>query len=195
MWLLFTGLILGSVVGIIAGLILGANRTLSLTLAPFIQAAYATPRIALIPLIILWFGVGFRAQVVLVFLSCVFEVLTATEVGVQEISGQYFEVSRSFRLGRFQTFTKVIVPGSVSYIVSGIKLGLGHAFVGAIGAELFMQVSGMGGMVRLAMQLFRTDQVMALILVLAVAAALLIVLMRITERILVPWAAGGGRDR
>lgn len=187
MQLLFVGLAIGSVVGIVVGMVIGFNRNLSTVFAPFIQVAYSTPRIALIPLVILWFGVDFNAQIVLVFLSCVFEVITATETGVQQIGRQYREVARSFRLSRFQTFAKVILPGSVSYIFSGIRLGMGAAFVGALGAQMFMQASGLGSVVKQAMQSFRTDQVMACIITLAVAAALLMMVMKRTERRIAPW--------
>jgi NitT/TauT family transport system permease protein len=187
MLLLFVGLALASVVGVIAGMIIGSNPNLSAVFAPFIQVAYSTPRIALIPMVMLWFGIGFNAQVVLVFLSCVFEVLTATEAGVQQVGKQYREVSRSFRLSRLETFTKVILPGSIAYIFSGIRLGMGAAFIGALGAQMFMQASGLGSVVKHAMQSFRTDQVMACIITLAVTAALLTAVMRRAERWAAPW--------
>ena len=187
MVLLFAGLSIASVVGVVAGMIIGSNPNLSAIFAPFIQVAYSTPRIALIPMVMLWFGIGFPAQVVLVFLSCVFEVLTATEAGVQQVGRQYREVSRSFRLSRFETFTKVILPGSISYIFSGIRLGMGAAFIGALGAQMFMQASGLGAVVKRAMQSFRTDQVMACIITLAVTAAVLTALMRQGERRIAPW--------
>jgi len=192
--LLFVGLALGSVIGIAVGLVIGSNRNLSTVFMPFVQVAYSTPRIALIPLVMLWFGVGFNAQIVLVFLSCVFEVITATDAGVQQIGKQYREVARSFRLSRFQTFVKVILPGSVSYIFSGIRLGMGSAFVGALGAQMFMQASGLGSVVKQAMQSFRTDQVMACIITLAVAAAILMSVMRRTERRIAPWRVEAFED-
>jgi NitT/TauT family transport system permease protein len=190
--LLTLGLVIGSVLGIVLGLIIGSNRTLSLILAPYIQAGYATPRIALIPLIMIWFGIGFEAQVVLVVLSCLFEVLTSTEAGVQQVSGQFHEVARSFRLSRFKTFTKVILPGSMSYIFSGVRLGLGHAFIGALGAQMFMEASGLGAIVQLAQHLFRTDQVLAGVVTLAVLSALLMGAMRLLERRLAPWRTEPG---
>jgi ABC-type nitrate/sulfonate/bicarbonate transport system permease component len=189
MILLFAGLAVGSVVGVIAGLIIGSNRNLSAIFAPFIQVAYSTPRIALIPLIILWAGIGFYAQVVLVFLSCVFEILTATEAGASQVARQYREVSRSFRLGRFSTFMKVTLPGSIPYIFAGIRLGMGGAFIGAVGAQLFMQATGVGVVLKQAMQSFRTDRVMACIILLAVIAAVLTAGMRHIERRLAPWRA------
>jgi ABC-type nitrate/sulfonate/bicarbonate transport system permease component len=185
--LLFVGLAIGTALGILFGLIIGANRKLSDIVAPFVQAAYATPRIALIPLIMIWFGVGFQAQVVLVVLSCLFEVLTATEAGVQQVVSQYREVARSFRLSRLHTFTKVVLPGSVSYIFSGMRLGLGNAFIGALGAQMFMQATGLGAMVRLSSQMFRTDQVMAVLVTLSIISALLMWAMRHAERRLAPW--------
>ncbi|MDB5562104.1 MAG: hypothetical protein JWN11_1522 [Hyphomicrobiales bacterium] len=187
MGLLVVGLAIGSVVGIVVGIVIGSNANLSATFAPFIQVAYSTPRIALIPLVMLWFGVGFNAQVVLVFLSCVFEVVTATEAGVQLVTKQYREVARSFRLSRLQTFIKVILPGSVSYIFSGIRLGMGSAFVGALGAQMFMQASGLGSVVKHAMQSFRTDQVMACVITLAITAAVLTAGMRRAEQRIAPW--------
>lgn len=185
--LLVVGLTFGSIVGIPSGLLLGVNRAASDILAPYLQAAYATPRIALIPVVIIWFGVGLQGQLVLVFLQCVFEITIATEAGAREVSGQFVEVARSFRLSRLKTFVSVIVPGSLPYIVSGLRLGLSNAFIGAIGAELFMESLGMGGIVRQAGQSFRTDRVLAIVLVMAVAAVVLVALMRAWERRTQPW--------
>jgi NitT/TauT family transport system permease protein len=192
--LLFIGLGFGAVVGVLAGLAIGSNVNLSAIFAPFIQVAYSTPRIALIPLIILWAGVGFYAQVVLVFLSCVFEIVTATESGAAQVSRQYREVSRSFRLSRLSTFFKVTLPGSIPYIFAGIRLGMGGAFIGAVGAQLFMQATGVGVILKQAMQSFRTDQVMACIIVLAVISAALTAVMRSIERRLATWRADALED-
>lgn len=192
--LLFAGLALGAVVGVLAGLAIGSNPNLSAIFAPFIQVAYSTPRIALIPLIILWAGIGFHAQVVLVFLSCVFEVLTSTESGAAQVTRQFREVSRSFRLGRVATFFKVTLPGSIPYIFAGIRLGMGAAFIGAVGAQLFMQATGVGVVLKQAMQSFRTDQVMACIVVLAVISAVLTMVMRRGERRLATWRADSMED-
>jgi ABC-type nitrate/sulfonate/bicarbonate transport system permease component len=126
---------------------------------------------------------------VLVFLSCVFEILTATEAGASQVARQYREVSRSFRLGRFSTFMKVTLPGSIPYIFAGIRLGMGGAFIGAVGAQLFMQATGVGVVLKQAMQSFRTDRVMACIILLAVIAAVLTAGMRHIERRLAPWRA------
>lgn len=180
--LLVVGLILGCAAGIPIGLVLGVNPRASAVLAPFVQAAYATPRIALIPVVIIWFGVGLEGSIVLVFLQCVFEILIATEAGAREVSGQFVEVARSFRLSRLRTFVDVIVPGSIPYIVSGLRLGLSNAFIGAIGAELFMESRGIGGIVRQAGQSFRTDRVLAAVIVMAALAVALIGLMRYWER-------------
>ena len=180
--LLVVGLALGALVGIPAGLILGVSPTASAVLAPYIQAAYATPRIALIPVVIIWFGVGLEGSIVLVFLQCVFEILITVEAGARAVSGQFVEVARSFRLSRLRTFVDVIAPGSVPYIVSGLRLGLSNAFIGAIGAELFMESRGIGGIVRQAGQAFRTDRVLAAVIVMAVLAVALIGAVRYWER-------------
>ena len=185
--LLVVGLVTGALVGIPAGLLLGVNPTASAVLAPYLQAAYATPRIALIPVVIIWFGVGLEGSIVLVFLQCVFEILIATEAGAREVSGQFVEVARSFRLSRVRTFIDVIAPGSIPYIVSGLRLGLSNAFIGAIGAELFMESRGIGGIVRQAGQAFRTDRVLAAVIVMAVLAVSLISLMRYWERRTQAW--------
>ncbi len=185
--LLIVGLVLGSLVGVPLGLFLGVNQRLGDILAPYIQAAYATPRIALIPVVIIFFGISTPGQIVLVFLQCVFEILIATEAGAREVSGQFVEVARSLRLSRLKTFVDVILPGSFPYIVSGLRLGLSNAFIGAIGAELFMESAGMGELVRFASQSFRTDRVIAGVIVLSLVAVVLITGMRLWERRVQGW--------
>jgi ABC-type nitrate/sulfonate/bicarbonate transport system permease component len=181
-FLLVVGMTLGSLVGVPLGLLLGVFRSVGDVLAPYIQGAYATPRIALIPVVIIFFGTGLQGQLLLVFLQCVFEIMIATEAGAREVQGQFIEVAKSFRLSKFQTFFKVIAPGSFPYIVSGLRLGLSNAFIGAIGAELFLESAGMGGLIYITSQSFRTDRALALIIVMTVTAIALISLMRYMER-------------
>lgn len=185
--LLFTGVGIATVTGVVTGLIIGRWPKLDAILQPYIQILYASPRIALIPLVILWLGVGFWGKVFLVFLSSYFEVLIATVAGVRHVGTAYVEVARSFMLPERELFTKVILPGALPFVISGLRLGIGHGLVGVIASELFMQANGIGGLVVVAAGGFRTDRVLAALLLVSLAGVVIAWALRLVERKAAPW--------
>ena len=187
--LLLMGLGLGTIVGIVGGLVLGRFQSVEEILDPFLAAAFATPRIALLPLIILWFGIGLQAQVFMVFLTSFFEVLVATVVGVRTVGRGYVEVARAFRLPRRLLITGVLLPGAVPHIVSGLRLATGHALIGVVLAEMFIQATGIGGLILSESQNFRTAGLLAAVLTVAGVAVILNALLNQVERRYAPWKA------
>ena len=189
--LLMVGLGLGTVSGIVGGVLLGRFVLLEEALDPFLAAAFAMPRIAIMPLIILWFGVTFSGQVAIVFLTSFFEVLVSTVVGVRAVGRTYVEVARAFRVPRWMLIRSVVIPGAIPHIVSGLRLAVGHGLIGVVLAEMFIQATGIGGVILTESQNFRTSGVLASVLTVSVVGVTLNLLLGRLEQKFMPWKSAG----
>ncbi|MEE9256782.1 MAG: ABC transporter permease [bacterium] len=161
------GLTLATVVGISVGLAMGRHRMVEYVIDPYINALYATPRIALIPLLILWLGLDAEMKIFVVFLVGFFPICINTAQGVKNVSGHYVEVARAYGATERQIFTKVIVPSAIPFIMTGFRLGVGRSLVGMVVAELLGTLSGMGAMIDKYSSEFETDSLFVPIIMLA----------------------------
>ncbi len=134
------------VLGILIGLLMGRYRLAEYLLDPYVYALDATPRVALIPLLLLWFGLGNSSKVAIVFLSALFPVLMNTFSGVRTVSAHLVDIGRAYGAGERKLFTKIIVPAALPFIMGGIRLAVGRALIGIITAEMFTAVTGMGAL-------------------------------------------------
>ena len=174
---------LAVIVGVPLGILMGWYRRFNALLEPFVNALYATPRIALMPLIIIWFGVDMSAKVAIIFLSTVFPILVNTITGVRTIERDFIKVARSFGATDGQLFTTVALPSSVPNLLTGLRLGLGHALIGIVVGEMYGASAGIGYMMQTAGATFQTDRVMVgIIIIAAVGMALTQALKMIENR-------------
>lgn len=187
---LFIGFALAIVVGIVIGLITGRYRLANAALNAQITALYSTPTVALIPLLILWFGLGLEAKVMVVFLSAVFPIIINTQGGSENVQGSLVEVGWVEGANEWQIFTKIIVPGALPYIMTGVRLSVGRAVVGMVVAEMFTAVSGLGGEIITYGNSFATDKLLVVVVVLALLGVILTQLTRRLELLFAPWRAG-----
>lgn len=134
------------VLGILLGLLMGRYRLAEYLLDPYVYALDATPRVALIPLLLLWFGLGAPAKIAVVFLSGLFPVLMNTFSGVRTVSAGLVDIGRAYGASERQIFAKVIVPAALPFIMTGVRLAVGRALIGIVTAEMFTAVSGLGGL-------------------------------------------------
>ena len=178
---------LAIVLGVLVEIAMGANRPFEYAIDPFINALYSTPNVALIPLIILWLGLGLTAKIAIVFLIAFFPIVVSTFAGVKNVSGSLVEIGRAFGLSSFRILWKIILPGSVPFIATGIRLAVGRAVVGMVVAEFFTAISGLGGMIIKYSNKFETDRMFVPIIVLAVFGVVLTEVVKIVERYLAPW--------
>ena len=125
------------VLGVMIGMLMGAYRRFEYAIDPFINALYATPNVALIPLLILWVGLGFFAKASIVFLVAFFPIAVTTYGGVKNISGSLVEIGQAYGASEKQILMKVILPGAIPFIVTGIRLAIGRGIVGIVVAEFF----------------------------------------------------------
>ena len=168
------GVILAIIFGVLGGLLLGRYRMLQALFGHYVNALYATPNVALVPLIILWFGLGRSAQIVVVFLSSTFPVLYNASAGVQSVSKHHVDVARAYGANERTIFLDVTIPSSLPFIMAGIRLGLGRGLVGMIVAEMFIAISGMGGAILRFSNALQTAEMFVLILILALLGVVLL---------------------
>src|SRR5258708_1621630 len=139
-----TGVLLAAIVGIPAGLALGASPTARAAFLPLCRLLYPIPGIAWIPLSILWFGVGFKSTVFFIFFPSVSSLMFNTMTGVQTLSGQYTDVARVYLASRSLYTRRILIPGSLPYIITGMRLTYGVGWRVIVGAEMISSITGLG---------------------------------------------------
>lgn len=163
--LLIIGFTLSASAAFVVGVVIGRYRKLDWTFSPFINALYATPDVALVPLILVWFGFGLPGRVVVVFLASFFAVLYNVYAGVKDAPGELIEVARSFGVkSELGMLRAVVIPSAVPFIMAGLRLGIGRAVVGMAIAETFLRLGGIGGLIEGFGARFETDLLIASIL-------------------------------
>ena len=185
--LLFLGFLVSVVVGIVLGVLIGLSRVADLTFSPYLAALYATPDIALVPIILVWFGFDLSGRVVVVFLAAVFPILYNVTAGVRQAPADLIDVARSFGASRARTLFQVILPSAVPFIMAGIRLGIGRAVVGMAVAEVYLRIGGIGGLISAYGARFVTDYLIASILILPILGIGLTRLLASLERRIAPW--------
>ena len=183
------GSLIGIAIGLVVGLAAGRNRVFATLIEVPLNALYATPSVALIPIIVVWFGFGPTAKTVVVILFVLFPVLINTMRGVQEVDRELVEVARSFCSGERRMWFDLIIPSALPYMVTGLRLAIGRALIGVIVAEFFTAFAGLGHLIVTNANSFRTDRTFVPILVIAVLGVLLTALLEFAERRVVRWSA------
>ena len=176
------------VVGIPLALVWARFQVVDWAIQGYINAIYATPLVALVPLLVLWFGFGLKAKAVIVFSFAIFPLLLTVYQGARSVEPELLEVSRSFRLTEFQTWRHVIVPSSVPFIAAGLNLAVGRALVGLIIAEFYTSAGGLGYLVLTAGNTFQTAKMFVPIIVVMLLGVLLLGTTRSLKRRVAPWS-------
>ncbi|HRF07949.1 MAG TPA: ABC transporter permease [Xanthobacteraceae bacterium] len=188
----FAGFFAAIVVGVPLGLLMGRSRHAEFLLDPYVNALYVVPRIALIPLIIVWLGLGVQAQIAVVFGTSVFPILISTQTGVKNVSQNLMETATSFGAKEYDLVMKVVLPASVPFIMSGLRLGIGQAIIGMIVAQMFLGISGMGFMLVNYGNQFATNYVFVVVLALAALGVFLTEIVRQIEARFSHWKTTTG---
>ena len=181
------GFLVSLAVGIPLGLLIGMFRRVDYTLNGLLAGLNATPNVALIPLIILVFGLGVQSKIVVVFLSAFFAVVVTTFTGVQSTARRHIEITRSFGGSPWLAFRTVILPSTLPFIISGIRIGAGRALVGVVSAEFLSANVGLGFYIGLKGQFLDTARVMMGILIFGLFGLLLGEGVRLIERRFEAW--------
>jgi ABC-type nitrate/sulfonate/bicarbonate transport system permease component len=184
------GLAIAVPLGIAIGVAMGRNRLVELVLSPYVSALYVTPRIALIPLLVLWFGLDFKLRVAIVALSAVFPIIVNTYAGMKEVDQALLDVGRVFMANGSQRLRTIVLPGSLPYIFTGLRLGVARALGGVIVAELSSSISGIGRLLGNYGRFFKVPELFFTIIVIGVVGLLLTMGLAYIQRRFAPWTAG-----
>ncbi|GAC1317188.1 MAG: ABC transporter permease [Chloroflexota bacterium] len=177
------GFFLSIIIGLPLGILMGWYRRINMALDPFVTFFYTIPRIALTPLLIIWFGIGINSKIAVVFLGAIFAIVINTAAGVKNLDPALIKAARSFGASDAQLFRTIVVPGSVPFILTGLRLALGHALTGVVVGELVAAQLGVGLMMATAGATFQTSKVFVGIMIIATAGMVLTyVLSRIEQR-------------
>jgi NitT/TauT family transport system permease protein len=181
------GYSIAAVAGVLIGLLVTSSRVMSAITSPWVDGLYATPIIAIAPLVILWFGIGIWSKVFVVFSVVVFPVIINTEAGIRNTDRALIEAVRSFGATPLQIFFKVSLPSAVSFILAGLRLGIGRGLIGVVVGELFGARAGLGFLILQSAEVFNMPRLFAGVLILAVAGIGLTAAFHSLERVLIPW--------
>ncbi len=173
--------------GLVIGIVLGWYKIISAFIDPYVSALYSAPRLALIPLITVWAGIGFQAQLVIVWMTAVFPIIINVAAGVSTFERSLFTMARSFTGSNRTVLRTVVLPGAMPSLVSGVRQGLAQALIGVVVAEYFVGNNGIGGLIISAGETLDAGQAFVGVIVFSAAALVLTALLRMVERRLVRW--------
>jgi NitT/TauT family transport system permease protein len=185
--ILFYGLGVAIAVGVPLAVLMARFRPVDWALDLPVNAMYATPMVALVPLLVLWFGIYMQAKIIVVFLFCVFPVLINTYQGVRECDRNMIEVARSFRSSEWRMWRDVLLPFALPYIAAGIRLAIGRGLVGVVIAEFYTTISGLGYMITRYAHIFDMDKTFVPIILLMFLGISLTSGLKWIERRIAPW--------
>jgi ABC-type nitrate/sulfonate/bicarbonate transport system permease component len=187
---------LAIIAGVPIGLVIGRYRTMEAAFGIYVTAGYAMPLVALVPLLVLWLGLGFAVKVAIVFLMSLFPICINTWLGVIAVPKTLIEVGKSFVAPNHVILRRIILPATLPYIMAGIRLAVGRAVVAMVIAEFFTAISGLGAIIINSANNFDTATMFVPIIILMVMAIGLNSLIGVVERRVAPWQAEiAGRDQ
>lgn len=181
------GFILAVIFGIILGLLLGGYRKLEAFSNPLTYALYSTPYIALLPLVILWFGVDIWAKIFIVFLGAVFPILINTISAVNNLDNDFIKLGKSFGASDSQIFRKITFPAALPFIISGIKIAIPRGLIGMIVGEFFVSSQGLGYLITFYGSTFQTSKLLAVVFIVIFISIFLTWLTSLLEKNLQAW--------
>ena len=189
------GYLLSIAVGVPLGLAIGLSRRAYYAFGPIIDALNAVPRITLLPLIVIWAGIGLWSKIAVVFLGAVVPIAIYTWSGAKTSEARFLRVARSFSASRTKIFTSLILPGTVPFIFTGLKYGAGRALLGVVVGELYASTAGVGHMIAEAGNAMQTDIVFVGVLLFTFAGLVIVGILDRIERRFERWRppAGGAR--
>ena len=176
--------------GIPLGVAMARSRRLDCALDLPISAFYATPLVALVPVLVLWFGIYLKAKVIVVFLFAVFPIVINTYQGVRECDKGLLEVAQSFRSSESAMWRDVLLPFALPYIAAGLRLAIGRGLVGMIIAEFYTTITGLGFMITKYANVFEMDKTFVPVVLLMFLGVALTAGLKRVERLIAPWRRG-----
>lgn len=181
------GMAISIVIAVPAGLAIGGIPILDRALSTYVWALYTMPRIVLMPLILLWVGINDAARVTIIVLSAVPATLVVIMEGVKTVDNGLLRAARSFGASRFQLFRSVVMPSTVPFIATGIRMGVSRGLLGLFIGELFTSTNGIGYIIALAQKTFNSGRVYAMLLVFLLFCVAMVGVTQYMERKVMEW--------
>lgn len=175
------------ILGILIGYFMGMYRWFDEIMDPWIATLYSIPVITIVPLIIIWFGIGMLSKVIVVFKITVVAIILNTAAGIKNLDPVWLELARSLRLTKWETTYKIRFPGSLPYIITGMRLGVGRALLAVVVAELMAANAGLGYLLRDSSETWDSPKLFVTVILLAVIGLVSFNLIKRLERRMAPW--------
>jgi sulfonate transport system permease protein len=191
---LVVGLSISVVTGIAAGLLLARYWIADVALGPYVTFLYSTPAVALVPLIVLWFGYQFEAKAIILVLFAFFPMAINTYQGVKNVSSELLEVGKAFRCSEAALWKHIVLPAALPFIVAGLRLAVGRGLIGMVLADLYTAISGIGYLIVRSAATYRVDRMFVPIVTLGILGIVFTGIVAQLEKRLVPWAGAVDRD-
>jgi ABC-type nitrate/sulfonate/bicarbonate transport system permease component len=182
LWACAQGLAISIVLGTVLGLAMGRSVLVDRGLRHYINGFNAVPMVIVLPLVSLWFGYTSGARLATIVFAAIFSIIINTADGARSVPREYQEVARSFRSGRLRMLIDIVMPSSLPYFLAGLRLAAGRALIGAVVAEFFTAIGGLGYYILYNSRIFKHDE--------AFVGVLLLAAFGVGFEVLVGWGTG-----
>lgn len=187
------GFAIAAVVGVFLGILLGKAKTLERVLSPFLVATQVVPKVAIVPLLLLWFGFGAESKIFMAAIISFFVVMQNTILGVRSIDAGHRDLMRVIRAPWWKRVLALDIPSSLPYVLTGIELGVVFAITGAIVGEYLGGDQGLGALATVLLAALRTDQLFAVVILMTLLGFFLYAAVAGIRRFAIPWHESSGR--
>lgn len=189
LWVYVVGMVISIVIAVPLGLFVGGVRVVDRIASPYIWAIYTTPRLILMPLVLLWVGINDTARIVIIVLSAVPAILVVVMEGVKTVDNSLITAARCFGAGRTRLFRSVVLPSTVPFVATGIRMGVSRGLIGLFIGELFTAATGIGYIIALASKTFNSAQTFGMLLIFVFFCVAMVGLTQLLERKVSVWRA------
>lgn len=187
------GFALAAVVGVALGIILGKARKLERVLSPFLIATQVVPKVAIVPLFLLWFGFGTTSKIFMAAIIAFFVMMQNTILGIRSIEPGHRDLMRVIQAPWWKRVISLDIPSSLPYVLTGVELGIVFAITGAVVGEYLGGDEGLGALATMMLAGLRTDMLFAVVIVMTVLGFLLYAVTAAIRRFAIPWHESSGR--
>lgn len=182
------GMVIATPIGMAIGFAMGRIRLFDVALTPYVYAIYATPRIALIPILVLWLGIDFNLRITIVALGAVFPIIVNTYVGTKNADPELLDVGRAFTATDWKVLRTIIIPSAAPFVFAGVRIGIGRAVSGVIVAEMTSALTGVGRILISYAKYLQIAELFVGVMTLGLFSLLLYSVLARLQRRLTPWA-------
>jgi ABC-type nitrate/sulfonate/bicarbonate transport system permease component len=183
---------LAAVVGIVVGMAMGRSAVVERMLNPYVNFFQATPLIALVPLVVIWFGVNLEARVAVVFILSLWSIIINTSTGVKDTSTSLLDVGRIYKLSPLQVIGHIQLPNAVPHVFAGLRIALGKALIGVMIAQMEISITGLGGIVINYGNAFKTAYLLAGVVTASLVGVIAAMLLEVIRKRVFPWTEDEG---